>query len=324
MQAILFEQAGKPASVLSLQEVALTAPQSGEVRIKVQLASINPADLMYVQNMYGIRPTFPSARAGFEGMGIIDACGEGVNLPLGMRVAFTAVGAWAEYAITSAKAVIPVPDGMSDEMAAQLFVNPYTAYAMMLESGVQAGDYLMLSAAGSAFGKALIQFCHLKGIKTIGTVRRPDMIDQLQALGATAIINTTSEDPLKRVKEITEGKGVACILDAVAGPDAVRLLPCLRNGGKMIVYGALSLESMPINVGVLIFKEIAIQGFWLSTWMRRADPAHKKEVMENVGRLLADGTVQLPVEATYSLVDIHQAVRHADTPGRVGKILLKP
>jgi NADPH:quinone reductase-like Zn-dependent oxidoreductase len=150
------------------------------------------------------------------------------------------------------------------------------------------------------------------------------MIADLKALGADEIIDTSTENPVKRVKEITDGKGVACILEAVAGPAAAQLLPCLSSGGKMMVYGSLSLQEIPLNAGVLIFKEISIQGFWLTTWVRRADPAHKKEVFANTIQLLATGKIQLPVEATYGLDQIAEAVVHADAPGRTGKVLIKP
>lgn len=324
MKAITFETPGLPTEILQLTELPLPEPQAGEVLLKVLLASINPSDLMFVQNRYGIRPVFPTSRAGFEGVGLVEACGEGVNMPIGTRVSFTTVGAWGEYTTAVARSLIPVPASMSDETAAQLFVNPFTAYAMVLESGVGPGEYLMLSAAGSAFGKMVIQICKLKGIKTIGTVRRPDMIESLKALGADEIIDVSVENPAKRVKEITNGQGVSCILDAVAGPAAAQLLPCLARGGKMVVYGSLSLEDMPVNAGLLIFKEISIRGFWLSSWVKNADPAHRKEVFEQVVKLLADGTFHLPVEAIYPLEDIAKAVRHADTEGRTGKVLVRP
>ena len=323
MQAVCFEAPGQPSDILHLREVALPEPKPGEVRLKVLMASINPSDLMFVQNMYGIRPVFPASRAGFEAVGLVDACGEGVETAPGTRVAFTAVGTWAEYAIAPAKSLIPVPDQMSDETAAQLFVNPSTAYAMVLESGVQPGDYLMLSAAASAFGKMVIQICRKKGIKTIGTVRRPDFIEELKALGATEIINTATENPAKRVKEITEGRGVPCILEAVAGPAASQLLPCLSYKGKMLVYGSLSVSDIPVPTGLMIFRELSIQGFWLSGWLKNAKPEHRREVFSNVTAILSEGGVQLPVEAVYSLEEVQRAVAHAAQEGRLGKVLIR-
>lgn len=324
MKAVIFDTAGLPAEVLQVAERPMPEPAAGELRLRILLATINPSDLMFVQNRYGIRPVLPGSGAGFEAVGIVDACGDGVSIPIGTRMSFTTVGTWAEYAITSVKSVVPVPQDMSDETAAQLFVNPYTAYAMVLESGVAPGDYLMLSAAGSAFGKMAIQICKTLGIKTIGTVRRPDMVEGLKALGADYIIDLSTEDPARVVKTLTDGKGVPCILDAVAGPAAARLLPCLQRGGKMVVYGSLSLEDMPVPAGLLIFKDLTIKGFWLSTWLRDADPAVRREVATKVGALLADGTFQLPVEAIYPIESIAEAVRHADREGRTGKVLVRP
>lgn len=323
MKAIRFEKAGKPADILQVVEVELPQPKAGEVRIHVKASPINPSDIMFVQNRYGIRPVFPSG-AGFEGMGVIDAVGEGVNLPVGMRVSFTSIGAWAEYTLVNAKAVMPIPDAMSDEVGAQLFVNPFTAYAMVKDSGVQASEWLMFTAAGSAFGKMVIQLCKMKGIKTIGTVRRPDLIDELKALGADEIINIETESVSRRVKEITGGQGVKCILEAVAGKTAAAVLPCLSAGGKMLIYGALSLEDIPVNAAILIFKSISIQGFWLTDWMKTASAEDRKEVYETVIQLLTTGQVQLPIEARYSLDQIGEAVTHADAVGRWGKVLVIP
>jgi NADPH:quinone reductase-like Zn-dependent oxidoreductase len=276
---------------------------------------------MFIQNMYGIRPQLPS-RAGFEGMGMIDALGEGVNLPMGKRVSFTTIGSWSEYVVVHVGAIIPVPDQMSNETAAQLFVNPFTAYAMVQATGVQPGEWLMLTAAGSAFGQMVIQLCKMKGIRTIGTVRRNEGIAGLKSMGADEILNTEEDKLPRRVMEITEGKGVKAVLEAVGGKTAATALQCLAYGGTMYVYGALSLENIPVNSGLMIFKSLNIKGFWLTDWMRRTDANLRKEVQDTVIELLASRKIILPVEAIYPLSEITKAVTHADSPGRTGKIML--
>ena len=130
MKSILFEQTGKPADILKNTDVPMPEPGPNEVRIKVLAAPINPSDTMFVQNLYGIRPQLPSG-AGFEGVGLVDALGEGVQMRTGIRVSFTSIGTWSEYAIAHQRSLIPVPKAMQDDMAAQLFVNPFTAYAMV-------------------------------------------------------------------------------------------------------------------------------------------------------------------------------------------------
>jgi NADPH:quinone reductase-like Zn-dependent oxidoreductase len=324
MKTVIFETPGKPTEILQTVERPLPEPGPGEVRIKVIASPINPSDVMFVQNLYGIRPKFPSSPAGFEGVGIIDGLGEGVQLREGMRVSFTGVGAWSEYAIANHRALIPVPDAMTDDVAAQLFVNPFTAFAMVEESGVPSGGWLMLTACGSAFGKMVIQLCKKKGIQTIGTVRRDDLNEELKALGLTEVINTETQNMAARVKEITGGKGAECVLDAVGGHTASEALKCLGKGGTMLIYGLLSLQDPNFNVGLMIFKELTVRGFWLTDWMRRATPEARQEVSQNVISMLASGQIQLPVEATYNLDQIAQAMEHSERHGRWGKILVKP
>lgn len=323
MKTILFETPGKPTDILQLVDRPIPEPGPGEVRIKVIASPINPSDVMFVQNLYGIRPQLPSG-AGFEGVGVIDALGEGVEMRTGIRVSFTGVGTWSEYAIAHHRSLIPVPDAMPDDVAAQLFVNPFTVFAMVQESGVKEGEWLMVTACGSAFGKMVIQLCKKRGIQTIGTVRRDTLNDELKALGLTEVINTETENMAARVKEITGGKGVACVLDAVGGHTASEALKCLAKGGTMLIYGLLSLQDPSFNVGLMIFRELTVRGFWLTDWMRRVDSQTRQEVAQNVISMLASGEIQLPVEATYSLDQITEAVEHSERHGRWGKILVKP
>lgn len=323
MKRIVFDQSGDPAEVLKSIDVPLPEPSPNEVRIKVIASPINPADLMFVQNLYGIRPQLPSG-VGFEGVGVIDAPGEGVSMKVGTRVSFTSIGTWSEYAIARQQALISVPDTIPDDLAAQLFVNPFTAYAMIQESGVTEGGWLMLTAAGSAFGKLVIQLCQMRGIKTIGTVRSNNLNEELKKLGLTEVINTETDDLAARVKEITGGLGVTCVLDAVGGQTATEAMKCLSRGGTMLMYGLLSSQDPTLNVGLMIFRELTVKGFWLTDWVRRVDTKTREEVAQQVISLLSSGNIQMPVEASYSLDQITEAVEHANRPGRWGKILLKP
>ncbi|MGA0559352.1 zinc-dependent alcohol dehydrogenase family protein [Larkinella sp. VNQ87] len=322
MQTVTFSSIGKPADVLKVVEAPLPEPGPGEVRIKVIASPVNPSDLLFVQNLYGTQPELPSG-AGFEGVGIVDKVGEGVAMRTGIRVSFTAIGAWSEYTLANHRSLIPLPDALSDEVAAQLFVNPFSAYAMLEESGLQAGQWVLLTAAGSSFSKLVIQLCKLRGIQTIGTVRHNDLDDELKALGLTAIVNTEKEKLTTRVKALTEGRGAACVLEAVGGQTASDALKCLAKNGTMILYGVLSLQNPSFNVGLMIFRELTIKGFWLTDWMRRVDSQTRQNVARNVITLLISGQIQLPVEASYQLAQIQQAIEHSERPGRHGKILVR-
>lgn len=322
MKTIRLEKTGTPAEILHVVELPTPQPATGEILVKVIASPINPSDLSFVQGKYGIRPELPSG-AGFEGVGVIESVGEDVRLPVGSRISFTGIGSWGEYVVVNQKAAIPLPEALSDEMAAQLFVNPFTAWAMVEESGVQAGEWLMITACGSAYGKLVIQLCQKKGIKTIGTVRRDDLSEDLKKLGLNEVINTETENLPKRVREITDGKGVPCVVDSVGGTLTEEAMKCVAQGGKMLIFGLLSQQNPRLDIGLMIFKEITIKGFWLTEWMRKVDSQTRTQVAQNVIGWLASGEVEMPVEATYGLDDIAKAVQHADAPGRWGKVLLK-
>jgi NADPH:quinone reductase-like Zn-dependent oxidoreductase len=322
MKAILFEQCGLPEDVLQIKELPIPEPGPGEVRIKVKAANINPSDIMFIRGMYGITPKLPSS-AGFEASGTIDKVGEGVSLPVGMDVIFSNIGVWQEYVICKARGVIPKPAELSYEVACQAFVNPFTAYGLLKESGLKAGDFLLLTAGASAFSKLVIQLAVERGIKVICTVRRDDQIAPLMEMGVSQVVNTEKEKLPKAILPITEGKGVQAAFDAVGGTLGARALASLANGGTMYVYGLLSLENLPLNSGLLIFKNLTVKGFWLSTWFESLSKEESKLAFKEVLGGLASQKLAVAIEAVYDFADFKQAIAHYEKGGRQGKIILK-
>ena len=321
MKSAQFATTGRPADVLKIQDVPVPEPQAGQVRVRVTACNINPSDVMFIRGLYGIRPELP-ATAGFEACGTVDACGEGVDLPTGARVIFTAVGLWQEYVVVPADTVLPAPDAMPDTVACQAFVNPYTAFGMLEVAGLEAGQWLMITAGGSAFGQFVIQLCQQRGIHVIATVRRDEQVAALKELGATAVINTETEDLVKRVRELTDRQGVHYVFDAVAGELGGLALECLARRGTLLVFGALSLQPLALNSGTLIFKELTVRSFWLTTWFPALSSADKQRISQQVLGMLTQQQLKTNVEATYPLDDVVQAVTHADSSGRDGKVLL--
>ena len=321
MKAAIFEKTGQPNEVVEYIDVPNVEPAAGEVRVKVKAANINPSDIMFIRGMYGITPQLPSS-AGFEAAGIIDAVGEGVNLPVGMEVIFSHIGVWQEYVVTKAKGIIPKPKPMSFEFACQAFVNPFTAYGMLEVSGLKSGDWLLITAGASAYGKLVIQLAAKKGIKTIATVRREEQKEMLMAIGATHVINTETEKMPKSVLAVTDGKGVKAVFDAVGGTLGARALASLAVGGTMHVFGLLSLENLPLNSGLMIFKNLTIKGFWLTTYLESLSKEQREKAFIEVLGGLASSDLKLDIEATYPLSKIKEALAHYEREGRTGKIIL--
>jgi len=321
MKAAIFEKTGNPQDVLQVKDIPIPTPGDGEVRIKVTACNINPSDVMFVHGLYGIRPELPAV-GGFEATGTIDECGTGVTLTKGMAVIFTAIGVWQEYVIVPAKTVLPKPENMPATVACQAFVNPFTAYGMLETANLQAGQYLLLTAGGSAFSKFVIQIAKIRGIKVICTLRRDEGSNELIELGATAVVNTEKEVLYKRIKEITAGEGVDYVFEAVGGKIGEKALECLKIGGTMMVYGLLSLQSTPVNNGLVLFKNLCIKGFWLSTWMTQLNKEEKIGVTQEVFRLLSSSQLKTNIEKKYPLDQIKEAIFHSEKTGRTGKIIL--
>lgn len=322
MKSAQFNETGLPAEVLSIQDVPVPEPGPGEVRIRVLACNINPSDVMFIQGRYGIRPNLPSG-AGFEACGTVDTVGDGVDLPEGMRVIFTTLGVWQEYVVVPADTLLPAPEGMPDEVACQAFVNPYTAFGMLEIADLQAGQWLLVTAGGSAFGQFVMQLCQQRGINTIATVRRAKQVNYLKERGATEVINTKEEDLVKRVRELTDRRGVDYAFDAVGGELGGQAVDCLAKGGTMLVFGALSLQPLTVNSGTMIFKDLTLKSFWLTTWFPALSSEDKQRISKEVLGMLTQQQLTTNVEASYPLDEVVKAVEHANSSGRDGKVILR-
>lgn len=320
MKAVLFENIGIPQEVLQLKEIDKPTPGPGEICVKVAKANIVPADIMFIRGMYGLRP-HPPQIAGFEACGAVDSCGEGVDMPVGSKVIFTQQGVWAEYVCVAANTVIPQPPTMPDQVATQAFINPLTAYGMLIKADLEEGDFLLITAAASAFSKFVIQFAAARGINVIGTVRRDEQKDELLALGAHTIINEQTENLYKAVKAATDGAMAKSAFDAVGGELGDKVLNCLQTDGLLQVYGLLSLKPIPLNSGLLIFKGLTVKGFWLTTWFMSLSGDERRSIIPKVLGMLATNQLKADVEAEYKLEEWEKAIAHMEGPGRNGKIL---
>lgn len=324
MKSVRFSQFGNPSEVLRVEEIEAPRPGPGQVLVRMRARPINPSDLLTVEGLYGSLPQLP-ATPGLEGMGEVAEVGEGVtHLVAGQRVIPLGVaGTWQEYLVAGAAQVLPVPDALSDQTAAQFVVNPLTAWIMTVEElGLRPGEWLLQTAAGSTLGRVVLQLARLRGFRTINVVRRRAQVEELKALGADEVIATDDEDLVERVKEITGREGLSKAIDAVGGPVGGAVVRALGRGGVMLVYGLLSMEPIPVDSGRMIFMTSTIRGFWLGDWFRTAPPERQMAVTTELLRLMAAGEVVPPVEAEYPLAEVLAAVEHSVRPGRGGKVLL--
>jgi NADPH:quinone reductase-like Zn-dependent oxidoreductase len=296
----------------------------------MRASPVNPSDLLVVRGVYGRLPKLP-ATPGFEGVGVIDAVGPGWlaklrGLKPGRRVAVLngAGGNWQESVVIPAKQAVPVPNDIPDEQVASFFVNPATALVMTQNVlRVPAGAWLLQNAAGSALGRMVIRLGKHARFRTINVVRRRDAISELRQLGADEVLCSADEDIAARVQEITGGAGVPFALDAVGGKAGYDALRCLGRNGRMLVYGTLSGEPIPLELRVLMVGQKRVEGFWLSEWVRDQGIFSMLRLFRNLIHLLRADVLTTPVGASFPLAEVRDAVRAAEQPGRAGKVLLR-
>ena len=324
MRAIRFSEFGEPAEVLTAEELPTPSPGPTEILVRMSARPVNPSDLLTVRGFYGTLPELP-ATPGYEGVGVVEATGSDIrNVRPGQRVVLLgARGTWQQFLVVGAGNVIPVPESISDDNAAQFLVNPLSAWVMLTEElAVQSGQWLLQTAAGSTLGRIVLQIAKLRGIKTINIVRRREQALELRALGADEVVCTGEEDLTQRVTAITGGAGVPAAIDAVGGDVGSNVALALAPRGVMLIYGMLSLMPMQLNGGQMVFRRTSVRGFWLTSWIQSAPPEKQRACIQAVLTHMAKGEIVPPVEAKYDLNDVTAAVQHAERPGRHGKVLL--
>lgn len=325
MRALVHSSFGDPAEVLSVQDVPLPEPGPGQVRLRVLLAAVHNHDLLTVRGLYGYKPELP-AGSGTEAVGVVDAVGEGVDDALiGRRVTVGgAFGAWAEYVLASAAGLIPVPDDIPDEQAAQLGSMPFSAISVLDSLGLAAGDWMIQNAANGAVGRMVAQLAAARGVHVVSLVRRADGIAELAAQGVGNVVATDAEDWQDQVRALSGGAPIRAGIDSVGGDASGQVAAMLGEGGLLVVFGAMASPTMRISSGDVIFKQLTVRGFWGSK-VAAAMPADQRGAL--FGELLQrirEGVLTLPVEAVLSFERIAEASEGNLRAGREGKILLQP
>jgi NADPH:quinone reductase-like Zn-dependent oxidoreductase len=332
MRSIVADTIGEPSEVLHLQTRPIPAPGPGQLRIRVTAAPVEASDLHTIRGRYGFTPEFPAV-PGIESVGVIDELGSGTGgLTVGQRVITVGVtGTWQDYVVADAARVLPVPAGMSDSTAAQILSNPLTAVILTGdELNVRPGEWLLQTAAGSIVGQSVIQLGAHIGFKTLNVVRRRSAVEDILAMGGTAVICTEDEDLRERVAEIAGHDGVSKAIDSVSGQVGADVSRALAPHGELVVYGALSTHrqtdpdklTIPVFARSLIYETKTVRGFWLFRWFTETPQDRIAATIERTLHLVDSGVLRVPEGQPIPVEKFSDAVRLAEAPARGGKPLL--
>lgn len=300
-------------------------PGPGQVLIEVLAAPINPSDIMTLTGDYGMLPPLPAV-GGNEGVGRVIELGPEVRHPAIGQVVLLPVGSgtWTTHLLAEARSLLPLPDTIDPRQLAMITINPPTASLLLTEFvDLHAGDWVIQNAANSSVGGYLIQLAKIRGFRTINVVRREAAAEAVRKLGGDVVL-VDGPDLRKQVRAaVTKGE-IRLGIDAVGGEACDRLASCLATGATLVNYGRMSGEPCQVSSQSLIFNDVRLIGFWLARWFQRASQPEQMALFSDLTRLMAAGALHAPVQATYGIEQIQEAVAAAAAGERDGKILLVP
>ena len=325
MRSVRYDQFGEPAEVLGLTDTDRPEPGPGQVLMRVIMSPIHNHDLWTIKGQYGVKPELP-ATGGSEAVGIVEAVGRDVDPELqGKRIAAAGLqGSWAEYALAQASGAIPVPDEMPDEAAAQLIAMPFSAITLLEFLNVEAGDWVIQTAANGAVGKIMTVLAESRGVKLLNLVRRQGAAEELAQLGITDVISTDSDDWIEQARKIIGDDGARAAIDSVGGDIVPGLIELLGEDGLMVTFGSATGDPLQMPGSQLIFKQLTVKGFWGSKVMAATKPEDAQRMFGELIGLVMNGKLKLPSGGEFGLDQPADAVDAATTPGRDGKIMFKP
>jgi mitochondrial enoyl-[acyl-carrier protein] reductase / trans-2-enoyl-CoA reductase len=324
MKAARLSKFGAPKDSIEVLEEEVGPLAPGEALLEVLATPINPSDIATIAGLYGVLPKLPGV-PGNEGVGRVARVegeapvkpGDLVFLPMGS-------GTWRTHLKAKAQRLLPVPPGADVLQMSMLSINPPTAELLLREFGKpQPGEWVIQNAANSAVGRYLISLAKLEGIKTINVVRRAELAAELKALGGDVVLED-GEGLADRVREATGGAPVKLGIDAVGGSATLRLGDAVSAGGTVVNYGSMSGKAASLSPAALIFRNVTLRGFWLVHWMSNTPRETQAALMARLAKLVADGTLHAPVDATFPLENLQEALARSMESGRQGKVLLTP
>jgi NADPH:quinone reductase len=310
--AIRVHQVGGP-EVLSYETIEIGEPGPGEAKIRQEALGLNFIDVYFRTGLYKA-PSLPFV-PGNEGAGIVLSVGPGVtSVKPGDRVAYVALGAYAEERIVPADRLVIVPDGIDLKTAASVMLKGMTAqYLLRRTFPVKKGDTILFHAAAGGVGLIAGQWAKHLGATVIGTASSPEKIELAKANGYDHVINYRTENFVERVKELTGGQGVDVVYDSVGKDTFPGSLDVLKPFGMFVSFGQSSGPIPPFDITLLQQK-----GSLFATRPSLNTYSAKRQDLEAMAKdlfsVIESGTVSVPINQTYALRDAAKA--HADLEGR--------
>ena len=312
-----------PPESLVVEDVPSPTPGPGDVIISAKAASVNFPDVLIIQNKYQVKPPLPFS-PGSEVAGVVKAIGDGVDsVKSGDKVmAVTTYGAFAEEVKTPATRLVPIPDGMDYPTAAAFLLTYGTSEHALRDRGqLKAGETLLVLGAAGGVGIAAIEIGNALGARVIACASTEDKLAVCREHGADATINYASEDLRERITDLTAGKGVDVVYDAVGGSYTEPALRSLAWRGRLLVVGFAAGEIPRIPLNLALLKGCSIVGVFWGDFARR-EPKLFAESVRRLGEWYREGKLKPHISATFPLDQAAEALKLMAARKVKGKVVL--
>lgn len=323
-QAIVVHQTGGPEN-LRWKKLPEAAPGRGEVCVRHLAVGLNFIDIYYRKGIY--KATALPFVPGQEASGIVEAIGAGVTgFRIGDRVAYATqpFGAYAETRVLPAGKLVKLPETIDFPVAAAMLLKGLTArYLIRQTIDINRGDIILFHAAAGGVGCIACQWASHLGAVVIGTVGDDDKAEIARASGCDHVINYRSENFSKRVREITDNKGVRVVYDSVGKNTFAGSLECLEPRGLLVSFGQSSGVVPPFDILELsakgsLFLTRPILNDYVST------PAELQEAADDLFFMVMSGVVKISINQIYPLSEAAQAHRDLEARKTSGSSILIP
>lgn len=321
MKAVLCKQFGPPEELV-FEDVPEPTPGKGQVVVHVHAAALNFPDLLVIQDKYQFKPALPFSPGG-EVSGIVQAVGEGVlSVKPGDRVvAWAPFGCFAEKVAFDEAMVLPIPDGISFEIASTLLIAYGTTYhALVDRAALKSGETLVVLGAAGGVGLAAVEMGKLLGARVIACASSPEKLEVCKSRGADAVIDTSRENVRERLKALAPN-GADVVYDPVGGALSEVALRAMAWKGRFLVIGFAAGDIPKIPLNLVLLKGCSVVGVFWGAFTSK-ETARYREGLAEMFAWVRDGKLVPHIAKTYTLAEASQALRAMAERHVIGKLVL--
>ena len=324
MRVAQFSEFGGPQA-LRLEETAEPSPGPDDILIRVTAVGLNFFDTLLLRNQYQMSPPLPFS-PGAEIAGTVEGLGANVtDFKLGQRVvAYVGGNGCREKVVTKAKNAVPIPDGVSDEVAAGITITYGTAlHGLKDRAGLQAGETVAILGAAGGAGLAAVEIAKLMGARVIAVASSGDKLAFAREHGADEGVNYETEDLKARLKQLTKPKGVDVLYDPVGGAYAEPSLRAMAWEGRYLVLGFASGTIPRIPLNLVMLKGCAIIGVFWTAFVERYPEKHRTNMIQLLD-WCKRGLIAPHIHARFPLGETAAALALIENRRVTGKVIVNP